>query len=110
MKEAQEKLSPHLEKVNLKRGYSHMVMNVPGNFVSDVEEMRRCLMQQVTHCVKWEAGIRSMEEKEIDLYIEFGPGKTLTGMNKRIGVKAPTLSIEKVEDLKQIENLETERV
>lgn len=104
MQQAQDRLAPHLKNAELTKGSCQVVMNVPGAFVSDVEQMRQNLIEQVTHSVKWEHGIRAMEEQHIDLYIEFGPGKTLSGMNKRIGVRGPTLSIEKVEDLKLIED------
>ena len=100
MQSARDKLSPYLKKAGLVKGSSRIVMNVPGNFVSDPEEMRKNLIDQVTHSVKWEQGIRAMEEEKVDLYIEFGPGKALSGMNKRIGVQGPTISIDKVEDLK----------
>lgn len=103
MQQARDKLAPYLKKAHLAKGTSQLVMNVPGNFVSDIEAMRRNLIEQVTHSVKWEQGIRAMDEQNIDLYIEFGPGKALSGMNKRIGVKGPTLSIDKVEDLNLIE-------
>ena len=105
MQQARDKLSPYLKKAMLVKGSSQLVMNVPGDFVSDLEDMRRNLTEQVTHSVRWEQGIRAMEDQKIDLYIEFGPGKALSGMNKRIGVQAPTLSIEKVDDLKLIEEL-----
>jgi [acyl-carrier-protein] S-malonyltransferase len=48
-------------------------------------------------------GITELEQLNTDLYIEMGPGKTLAGMNKRIGTKAQTISIEKVDDLKLLE-------
>lgn len=105
MAQARDKLAPYLKKANLVQGTSQIVMNVPGNFVNGTDEMRKNLIDQVTHSVRWEQGIRAMEEHNIDLYIEFGPGKGLAGMNKRIGVNAPTLSIDKIEDLKLIEDL-----
>lgn len=105
MELAQKKLAPHIESAPLVQGSSKMVMNVPGGFVSGIDHVRRNLIEQVTHSVRWEQGILSMEEEGVDLYIEFGPGKTLSGMNKRIGVKAPTLSIDKVDDLEQIAEL-----
>lgn len=107
MKQARDKLSPFLKKAELAKGSSRLVMNVPGNFVSDPEEMRRNLIEQVTHSVKWEQGIRAMDEQQIDLYIEFGPGKALSGMNKRIGVQAPTLSIDKIQDLESLKQGKT---
>lgn len=102
MKSAEKRLSEPLIHAPLKKGSSALVMNVPGNFVSDVEQIREHLIQQVTHSVRWEQGIRAMDEAGVDLYLELGPGKTLAGMNKRIGVKAPTISVEKIEDLKAV--------
>jgi len=40
-----------------------------------------------------------MTKQGVTLFIEMGPGKTLASMNKRIGVDAQTLSVEKLEDL-----------
>jgi [acyl-carrier-protein] S-malonyltransferase len=106
MQQAKEKLAPYIQQAPLVKGSSKLVMNVSGDFISDVEQVRHNLIEQVTHSVCWEQGIHAMEGEHIDLYIEFGPGKTLSGMNKRMGVKAPTITIEKVEDLDQLSQLE----
>ena len=106
MQLAQEKLTPYIHHAPIVKGSSQLVMNVPGDFVSDVERVRENLIEQVTHSVCWEQGIRAMDQQNVDLFIEFGPGRTLSGMNKRIGVRAPTLTIEKVEDLDQLFQLE----
>lgn len=107
MLQAKEKLTPYIQEAPIVKGSSQLVMNVPGDFVSDVEHVRQNLIDQVTLSVRWEQGIRAMERQNVDLFIEFGPGKTLSGMNKRIGVQAPTLAIEKVEDLEVIQKLLT---
>lgn len=109
MQEAKDKLAPFIQKAPIVKGTAELVMNVPGESVKDVDHVRRYLTDQVTHSVRWEQGVRAMEKQNIDLYIEFGPGKTLSGMNKRIGVQAPTLTIEKIEDLDQLTQLEKER-
>jgi len=102
MQEAKVKLATFINKAPLVQGTAELVMNVPGGFVKDLEKVRQNLIDQVTHAVRWEQGIRAIEEEQVDLFIEFGPGKTLSGMNKRIGVSAPTISIEKVADLDQL--------
>lgn len=105
MQEAKEKLAPFIQNAPIVKGTAELVMNVSGHFVKDVEKVRHDLTDQVTHSVRWEQGIRAMEQQNIDLYLEFGPGKTLSGMNKRIGVQAPTITIDKVEDLDQLSQL-----
>lgn len=102
MKKAQERLAPYLQKASFKKGTAQLVMNVPGDFVNETDKVRHYLTEQVTHSVRWEQGIRKMEEHQVDLYLEFGPGKTLAGLNKRIGIRAPTLTIDKVEDLDKL--------
>jgi [acyl-carrier-protein] S-malonyltransferase len=99
MQEAQEHLAPHIQEAPLKESSTALVMNVSGDFVADLSAIRHHLIQQVTHSVRWEQGIRSMEKQGIDCYVEIGCGKALSGFNKRIGVKAPTISIEHVTDL-----------
>lgn len=99
MKSAQERLEPLIREMPLLTTPTELVMNVPGNYVSDIEQIRRYLIDQVTSPVRWEQGIRAMMNKQVDSFIEIGCGKTLMGMNKRIGVNVPTHSFEKITDL-----------
>lgn len=103
MRKAELQLADYVNQAQMKKGFADFVMNVPGNYVSNVDEVRENLIKQVTHPVKWEQGIRAMNARGIQLYIEIGCGKTLSGMNKRIGVVGETISIEKVSDLDSFE-------
>lgn len=96
---AQEKLAPYIQSAPFTTSSIDVVMNTPGGFVSSTDEMRRYLFEQVVQPVRWEKCVRAMEARGIEAYIEIGAGKTLTGMNKRIGVTSPSLNIEKVADL-----------
>lgn len=101
MQSAREGLTPFLEKVHLQESPVRFVMNTPGDFVEDLAQIRKNLMAQVTEPVCWQKGIEAIELSGVTAFIEMGPGKTLQGMNKRIGVKVPTYSIEKMEELEQ---------
>jgi [acyl-carrier-protein] S-malonyltransferase len=100
MHSAQDKLRSSLLAVTLHESAIRLVMNVPGDFVDSISEIRQHLIAQVASPTQWEKGIRLLED--VDLYIEIGPGKTLTGMNKKIGVKGQTLNIEKMTDLENL--------
>lgn len=102
MKEAQDELTPYLKRVTLTETNTDLVMNTPGDYVNDLEVMREQLIKQVTQPVRWEKGIHAMVREGIDLFVEMGCGKTLSGMNKRIGVAAPTLSVEKITDIQEL--------
>lgn len=110
MQSAQEKLAPFLKEAALTDSSIEFVMNVPGDFVTSLTDVRQNLIDQVTRSVRWEQGILAIEKRNAaHLYLEIGSGKTLTGMNRKIGVSAPSLSLEKVSDLdgviKQIEGM-----
>ncbi|MCX6995259.1 MAG: ACP S-malonyltransferase [Chlamydiae bacterium] len=102
MKSAEKLLAERIEETLFCTPRLEVAMNVPGTFVKNIEDIKRFLVHQVTHSVRWQYDIEAMDAKEPALYIEMGPGKTLAGMNKKIGVKAPTISIEKVADLDQL--------
>lgn len=105
MKQAEQRLTPFIEEASLKDSPCNIVMNVPGTTVKNPLEIRQYLIEQVTHSVRWEQGIRHLEKEDVDLYIEMGCGKTLAGFNKRIGVIAPTISIEKTSDISSFEEV-----
>ncbi len=101
MESAQDLLAPCMARAPIQRPTAMLVMNVPGDRVDSVEEIRRNLVLQVTHSVRWEQGIRAMMRDGVEQYIEIGSGRTLAGLNKKIGVGA-TLSLDKVTDLDTI--------
>jgi [acyl-carrier-protein] S-malonyltransferase len=96
MKEAEQRLADYVMQVPLSESSVKLVMNVTGDSVVSLEQIRLNLIKQVTSPVRWEQGIRTID---VDLFVEVGCGKTLSGFNKRIGVTAPTISIEQPSDL-----------
>jgi [acyl-carrier-protein] S-malonyltransferase len=102
MRSAQEALRAKIEQTPFEEGFAEVVMNVVGRGVHDQKSMKRALVDQVVSCVRWEEGIRYMESQGVDFYVEMGPGKTLAGMNKRIGVAHSTCSLETVTDLEKM--------
>lgn len=99
MGDARENLKPFILEAPFKESSVYLVMNCTGEVAGTVQDH---LIRQVTEPVYWEKGIRTMEGLGVDLFLEMGCGKTLSGMNKRIGVTAPTLSLEKVSELEPI--------
>jgi len=106
MKSAQKKLQPLIENIKLKESSILLAMNTPGDLVYSSELIQHYLIEQVVSPVRWEKAIRAIDANHMDGYLEIGCGKTLTGMNKKIGITAPSFSIEKVADLEELEKVE----
>ncbi len=101
MDEAKDRLQEKIDEIELSESPIDLVMNVPGDFVSE-NEIRKNMIGQVVAPVYWEKGVRKIEERGVQLFIEIGPGKTLSGMNRKIGVNGKTIGIEKIEDLEAL--------
>jgi [acyl-carrier-protein] S-malonyltransferase len=101
MQSAKEGLAPSLKALKLSQGLCPVIMNACGQSVSDSEKMQSLLIDQVTSSVLWAKGIESIHQ-EVTAFIEMGPGNTLAGMNKRIGVTAPSYSIQTINDLSEV--------
>ncbi len=97
MQSAQDALAPFIFEAPIQKSSIELVMNVPGHSVDSIDAVRQNLISQVTSSIRWEQGILSMQE--IHCFFEIGCGKTLSGLNRKIGVTGSTFSIEKVADL-----------
>lgn len=102
MQPAKERLKSDILSTQFKDSSVRIAMNTTGSFVDDATSIQKNLIEQVVSPVRWEQDIRTMDKEGVNLYIEIGCGKTLSGMNKRIGVQGETLSLEKIEDLEAI--------
>ncbi|MBA3958335.1 MAG: ACP S-malonyltransferase [Parachlamydiaceae bacterium] len=103
MHSAEVRLAEQINHVSLKDSAIALIMNVTGKSASSTEEIRHNLIKQVTSPVRWEQCVRHIADQGADLFIEIGCAKTLAGFNKRIGVTAPTVSVDKIQDLEALE-------
>lgn len=60
------------------------------------------LKRQITNPVYWERIINDMIESGVDTFIEAGPGKTLTGLIKRMNDSVKTFRLSEYSDLEEI--------
>ncbi|MDR2355395.1 MAG: ACP S-malonyltransferase [Clostridiales Family XIII bacterium] len=67
--------------------------------LSDAAWIRARLALQLKSPVYWQETIENMAADGIELFIELGPGQTLTGLVKKISPKARTLNVAEAEGL-----------
>ncbi|HIP52629.1 MAG TPA: ACP S-malonyltransferase, partial [Chromatiales bacterium] len=84
MKPAAEKLAARLEEVELQMPAIPVLHNVTVAPAADVSDLRRQLAQQLYSPVRWVETVQRMAGQGSDIVLEMGPGKVLTGLNKRI--------------------------
>lgn len=102
LKEAGEALYDTLKEVCWKPLKIPYVTNVSAEIIDDISMTAELLKQQVYSSVMWEQSIQNMLENEIDLFVEIGPGKTLSGFMKKINRKIPMYRIGTWEEMKNV--------
>lgn len=81
---AGEKLKDVLETTTLFDLQKDLISNVDAKPVAKKDEVKEKLVKQVSSSVLWQDSIEFLIEKNVDTFIEIGPGKSLTGFVKRI--------------------------
>lgn len=102
MQEAEGKLQKLLEGITLKDSSFFLGMNASGMLHKDSIEILGLLKEQMTHSVYWEQTICSMEALGVEEYLEIGPGSSLSGFNRKMGLASKTIKIGSVEDLSRV--------
>lgn len=102
MKGAGEKLGRELESVEIKDIQIPYISNVTGDYVSGKEKVKGLLKKQVSASVKWQQSMERMIADGVTVFIEIGPGKTLSGFMRKINKDVTMINIEKLEDLEKL--------
>lgn len=101
MKPAAERFAAELGKVSLTPPTTPVLQNHGLATTSDVELIRNNLVLQIYNPVPWVATVRAFAQRGITTVAELGPGKVLTGFNKRIEAGLTTMA---VNDAASLEN------
>lgn len=100
MNDAAARLAADLDRVKFANPAAPLVNNVDAKIVTAAAEAREGVKRQVTGAVRWTGVMQTMLDNGVRTVIEFGIGKTLCGMFKRMD-KGLTLC--NVEDLASLE-------
>jgi len=105
MKSAEDRLAVDLDRTEFKDPRYPVVANVDAQAVRTGAEARDALKRQVSRPVLWYKSMELLGQESIDVFVELGSGRVLTGLLKRIG-RAWThpftmLGIEDVESLEK---------
>ena len=107
LEQAGEKLAAELAGITVKDPVIPYACNVEATMVTKADRVKELLSKQVCDSVRWQQCIETMRAEGVDTFIEIGPGKTLTGLNRKIDKEIKTYNIETVEDLEKIMEVTT---
>jgi [acyl-carrier-protein] S-malonyltransferase len=101
MEPAKEKLQNALNDTHFYDARFPVYTNVTAKPVTDKNEIKKLLFDQLTSPVRWEETIQNMISDGIEEFYEIGPGKVLQGLVKRINPNVKVFGIDKYEDVYQ---------
>jgi len=104
MKPAAEIMKDKIKDIKFKTPLFRIVNNVTAKPESDLNIIKKLLIEQIFSTVRWRESLINMSLTGIKNYIEIGPGKTLSGMVKRTIKNANCLSINSIADIKSLIN------
>lgn len=101
MHPAAEQMAERLKRVVIRTPEIPVLHNIDNSTKTDADAIRQALSKQIDHPVNWVETIQIMVAQGITYIFECGPGKVLTGLNKRISEQIQTFSITDTQTLEQ---------
>jgi [acyl-carrier-protein] S-malonyltransferase len=88
MRGAAERLRGRLSGLSVKAPRLHYVSAVDAAAHSEPAEIRDLLVRQLSSPVRWTDTVRALIDGGVEEIVECGPGRVLTGLNRRIERRA----------------------
>ncbi len=99
MKEAANKMEKKLDVIKFNKPEFKIISNVTASVIENHESIKKLLVEQIYSKVRWREIIELMLKNEVNSFIEIGPGKVLSGINKRISKTSNSFSINEISDI-----------
>jgi [acyl-carrier-protein] S-malonyltransferase len=100
MKPAAEKLKEIIATISVQTPLIPVLNNVDVEIYTDADRVRDGLVRQLFMPVRWVEIIKKFAENAIASIVECGPGKVLTGLNKRIVAEIELMHTSDLENLR----------
>ncbi len=94
MEEASTRLAKILDSLDMHPVSVPLITNVNGNILTDSNEIKKMLVEQIKSPVRWEDCVKNLISLGVTTFIEVGPGKVLSGLIKKIDKSVGVLNVE----------------
>jgi len=102
MKPAADKMRVALADVSFKAPSIRIIQNVDANYCDSPDDIKDNLVRQMYSAVQWTKTIARMTSDTVNRIVECGPGKVLSGLNRRIDKSVSTFNIGSLDSLKSV--------
>ncbi len=99
MQPAAEQLALSFPDLNLKSAQIPVVHNTDATLSAGSDSIQEHLLEQLYLPVRWHSSVQWMLDNEVAAFAECGPGKVLSGLNRRIARRVPIAALENPETM-----------
>ena len=102
MSDATNIMREELNKLSFSSSANKLISNVTADEISDTNELRDLLIKQIENRVRWRESVINMINRNVNHFIEIGPGKVLSGLIKRINREVKVDNINNQGDIESL--------
>ncbi|MCD8299602.1 MAG: ACP S-malonyltransferase [Clostridiales bacterium] len=99
LSDAGEKLAADLMSIEIHDISTPYISSVTADYVTDISIIKDIMRRQISSPVRWQQSVERMIADGVEVFIELGPKKSLTGFMKKIDKKAVVYHVDKMADL-----------
>ena len=92
----------YLDQIEFNHPEFPIIQNYEAMHYNEIDKIKSALVHQIFNPVRWTETIKLLSKEGINLFIEAGPGKVLTGLNRRINKEASHVSVTNKEAIDEI--------
>ncbi len=101
MQPAAERLARDLDGLEICDAQPPLANNVEARLVRAAPDLRQGLKRQVARPVRWQQSMRALRSESVQIFVEVGPGKVLSGLMRQIDREATCLHVEDAASLNE---------
>ncbi len=102
LKPAGEELAEAMSALNFKSPTIDIMQNVNASIPSSLEVLKANLLEHLYRPVLWSQSITELVKLDAGVFVECGPGKVLSGLNKRIDKTVQSMAMSDMESLSAV--------
>lgn len=99
MREASIKLQDALDGITIRDAQVPVICNFTAQPEQQSARIKENLVKQIYSSVRWEESVRYALAQGVTRFVEFGPGKVLKGLMRRIDPAVSVANVEKTKDI-----------